>query len=221
LYLKQRQGESFDIARAADKGRPVADQLQIQEFISLMTVGVDAAIRDLQRQKAQYEQDLLAADFRHIRYVAVLLDREPDLMCNAVVQPHYTFDGQLIQEIGDVSQELEYMSFSLAATATGGVAVFAWRSDSDGASSRLVDSLLKLSAQQIPHALVRYATSEFENTFLRPEWWESLPKAAQASLIERLAHNVGPENRVDPKYLIDDGFRTVSWAVTQIVQKRA
>lgn len=220
LYLKERQLESLEIIRAVDKGRPMPDQLRIQEDVFLMRVGVEAAIGDLRLHKAKYDQDLLTSDFSQTRFVAVHLDRVPDLMCSGSVQPHYTFDGQPIQDLGDLRKKLEVMSFSLAATATGGVAVFAWRADSDPSGSRLVDSLLALPATDIPHALVRYATSQFENTYLRPEWWEALPKAASASLIDRLAHNADTESPVNPKNLMDDGYRTVDWAVTQIVQKR-
>jgi hypothetical protein len=221
VYLKERQIESLDIAMEADRGRPLPDQMRIQAQVLLMRTGVLAAIRDLATQKRMYEQDLLSSDFGQIRYVAIHLDRAPDLMCSAVAQPHFTFDGRSIQDLGDVTRQLEYMGFSLAATDTGGVAVFAWRADSDAASSRLVDSLLALPTAEMPHALVRYATSEFENTYMRPQWWEALPAPAKTALINRLAHNVGPHRQVEPTYLLDDGCRTVEWVVTRIVDKRS
>lgn len=220
LYLKERQLESTEIARGGDKGRDFPVQLQIQEFIQLMRLGIETSIRDLCRHKTAFDDDLVAGDFSKIRYVAIHLDRVPDLMCSGTVQPTYTFDGRKIQDLAKLNMQLEALSFSLAATDSGGVAVFAWRSDSDTASSQLVDSLLRTPEAEIPDALVRYATSEFENTYYRPEWWEGLSDANRDALLARLQHGVDPETERNPKYLIDDGRRSVDWRVSRISQQR-
>jgi hypothetical protein len=221
LYVKERQLESLKIARQGDKGRTREEQFRLQEYVLLMRVGIETSLRDLRQHKSRFDDDLNTGNFAEVRYVAIDLDMPPDLMCSGFVQPHYTFDGKQIQDLSDIDRELEVMSFSLASTATGGVAIFAWRSDSDVASSMLVDSLLRFHAADIPDALVRYATSEFENTYFRPEWWEGLEQPDRDALLDRLHHGVGPENAPDPSYLKDDGRRLVKWTITNVTQKRS
>ncbi|BAH40766.1 MAG TPA: hypothetical protein DGD08_18205 [Gemmatimonas aurantiaca] len=220
LYAKERQLESLEIARQGDKGRSLEEQFGLQEYVLLMRLGMETSLRDLRRHKSRFDADLLARDFAEARYVAVELDVPPDLMCSGFVQPHYTFDGERIQDLSDLKTELQVMSFSLASTAKGGVAVFAWRSDSDAASSELVDSLLRLEVVDIPHALVRYATSEFENTYYRPDWWDGLQQTDKDALVDRLHHGVGPDIALNPSYLKDDGRRLVRWNVINVSQKR-
>lgn len=220
LYAKERYLESLEIARHGDKGKSIEDQYRIQDHIFLTRIGIEVSLRDLRYHKANFDADLISANFKEVRYLAIHIDKAPDVMCSGIVQPHYTFDGKLIQDLDDIGRELQALSFSLASTATGGVAVFAWRSDSDAASSTLVDSLLQLPVGEIPDALVRYATSEFENTYFCPNWWEGLQQADRNALLDRLHHWVGPDNQPDPRYLADDGRRLVAWTVVNVAQKR-
>ena len=221
LYLKKRQIEVFGVTREMDKGRSQAAQVQLQEFVTLAEIGAAAAIKDLEHHKASFDADLLTHDFSRVRYVAIEFDRVPDLMCSSVVQPHYTFDGRLLQDLGNLDETLDFMSFSLIATDSGGASVVAWRDDSDRASAAFVDSLLTIAPDELPSAIVRYATSEFENTYFAPEWWDHLTGRERDAIISRLTHNVGPTNQVSSDYLADDGLRPVNWRVTNIRDNRS
>jgi hypothetical protein len=221
LYLKNRQLETAHLGREADKGRPLYTQFSIQEFLRLHRTGVESAIFDLEHHKALFDADLLARDFNRIRYVAIHLDRVPDLMCSGETQPAYTFDGIKIQDLADVESVLQQMSFTLLANGSEGAAVFSWHAESDPTSSVLVNSLLALPESDIPAALVRFALTEFENVFLRPEWWESLPRTTQHTLENHINQNVGPFAEVDPRCLCENGVRPVNWTVTRIEQRRS
>jgi hypothetical protein len=221
LYLKMRQLESLELSREADKGRPLDEQLHIQEFIRLHGVGIRSAISDLTHHKTLFDADLIARDFNHVRYVAIHLDRIPDMVCSGLTQPDHTFDGTLIQDIADTENILHMIAFSLLVTEAGGAAIFAWRDSSDAACSLLVDSLLSLRESDLPPALVRFALSKLENVFLRPSWWETLADGARRAMEDRINHNVHPILEVDSAFLCDDGVRVVNWGVTRIEQKRS
>ena len=221
LYLKERRLESLEVARRADKGRPLAGQLATQGYVHYTGLGVESAIRDLRHHKSLYDKDLIAHDYGAVRFVAVHLAEAPDVMCSGMVQPSVSFSGQRIQNLANLDEVLQGVAFSLVATDSGGSAIFSWRADSDSACGVLVDSLLALPSADIPSALVRFAISEFENTFFRPEWWESLPSDTAQSLTERFMHGVDPHYEARSGYLEDDGVRAVSWNVRSIEQKRA
>jgi hypothetical protein len=221
LYLKRWFLDSLNIARSTDQGRPEHEQLQIQEYVHLTGIGVRAAIRDLLAHKLEFDTELLANSFARIRHVTVHLDRVPDVLCSGIIQPHLTFDGRQIQNLADVNHRLQFMAVSAIATEDRGAVVFSWRPDSDLAANALIDSLLALKADAIPHAILRYVISEFENTYFRPEWWETRSSVERDAIVARSHHSVGPLNVVEADYLGDDGLRMVDWKIAGITEKRS
>ncbi len=221
LYLKKRLIESNEMLRDADKGKSLMYQLDLQDFINAYNAGAMSALADLEHHKAIFDNRLLDKDYTGVRYVAIQFDRPPDIMSSGALQPAYTFQGKQIQNLSDINSTLEQVGFSLLATESGGAAVFSWLDNSNTASSVLVDSLLSLPENEIPSALVRYALSELENCFLRPEWWESLDSQTTRVLVGRLNHNVDPFQPHESTHLLDDGIRPVQWRVTGVDQKRS
>lgn len=219
LYLKHRQRETSEVLRDMDKGRPPIDQILLQGIAGAQAASASAAISDLAHHKANYDRLLLARQFSSVRYVCIHFDRAPDIMCSGFLQALYTFGGATIQDLLDEGI-LEQFGFSLLATETGGAAVFSWLDDSDATSGALVDSLLSLPAHEIPDGLVRFALSELENCFIRPEWWEALDAATQRALVGRINHNVNILMPLRTDCLIDDGVRAASWKVAHVDQKR-
>lgn len=220
LYEKERQLESMAIVRQSDKGRSIDDQYRVQEFAFLMETGIEAGLKDLRRHKAMFDADLLAADFSNMRFAALELAETPEIMCSSAVQPEFTFDGARIQDLGDLATPLQFISLTLAATPSGGVAVFSWRSDSDEASSKLVDSLFRLTNADLANAIARFVLSNIENAFFQPSWWENLPTDARKAASARIRQNVGPEDQVAPHYLADDGVQYVDWKIVGNTQRR-
>jgi hypothetical protein len=220
LYLKERLIESFEIMRSSDKGKPLPYQKATQEYARISTLAAASSLRDLRAEKEIYDADLLASEFGAIRFVSIELEGQPDMVCSGVVQPTVSFDGQRIQDLVDLGKRLKDIAFSILATPMGGRAVFSWRSNADAACSPLVDSLLSMPWSLIPHALVRFALSEFENVFFRPSWWESLPSQVATALEARFMHGVDPRYGTGVGYTHDDGVRAVDWEIRDVKEKR-
>ncbi len=213
LYLKQRHLESLALVRETDKGTPLSHQLETQQIVRLMEAGVVKALSDIGRHKRSFDNDFMANDYSNIRHVVFDLDRSPDIVCSGVFQPTVSFSGRLIQDTGDLFTDLDFASFSLLANAGSGAAVFAWRADSDRASSILVDSLLALPSADIPNALVRFVFTTLENAFWRPEWWEGLSDELRQSAIARINYGISLGSRLTRRDLTNDGRRFVDWVV--------
>ena len=218
LYLKLRARESAKIARGAALAR---GNRALASQIEGVQCGIDHAIKELQHYKANLDAQLVAGDIKDIRYCAVLIDRPPDIMCSGIVQPRATFAGEELQDLSDLDHVLGIVSFSLVACGTRGAAVFSWPSECDAVAGDLVDSLLSLPREEIPAALIRYAFSEFENIFIRPDWWDGLASSTRKLLEDRMQHNVGWMNQTSSGYLLDDGVRPAEWVVTDLQQRRA
>lgn len=216
LYLKERLMEIAELVRKGDKGRDLKRQIEIQTFVNDTQLGVGVALRDLRSQKARFDALLLRRDFGQMRSVAIHLDVAPDLMCSGFVQPQYTFDGAHLQDLMDFDVELDAVSFTLAANETGGIAIFSWAPESDRVCRAFVDSLIQMPRDDIPDALVRFSTSEFENTYMRPDWWEELSDRKKKALLRRFHHGVGFESVISSAYLASDGLDYVKWRVTNV-----
>jgi hypothetical protein len=220
LYLKERLIEGYEMMRSSDKGKPLPRQIATQEYIRISTEAAASSLRDLRAEKAIYDADLMSNNFDAIRFVSIELAGQPDVVCAGVVQPTVSFAGERIQNLKDVGKQLKDVAFSILATPLGGRAVFSWRIDADSVCSPLVDSLLSMPRSVIPHALVRFALSEFENVFFRPSWWESLAPPVVAALEGRFMHGVDPRHGIGIGYVEDDGVRAVDWVILDIKEKR-
>jgi hypothetical protein len=84
-------------------------------------------------------------------------------MVSAMLNPEYDFEGRTLQVLS--SQEVEWLSFSLIATDSGGAAVFSWVDGTRQVGRMLADSLDRIADDELPDALLRFAFEMAENTF--------------------------------------------------------
>jgi len=214
LFLKRADMESTPAKRELDRGLAVEDQRVLQWIVSAHAQGVGKAIDELEALKAVHDEMLLNEDYSSLRSYVVFFDQSPDFLCSGIHQPDIDFRGDRIQRLGNLAKSAEGAHFSMISTDTGSAAVFSWLrrySLCDGFVSTLDD----LPDSAVPHAVVRYAFEYFENTYMSPDWWDSLDDSTHAVLMERQMRELPPEfefPRPD-NCLEDDGVRSVTWTV--------
>jgi hypothetical protein len=218
VYLKRCGLEAMKIAREADRGCDMLTQLETQDFVGGYAHGLQSGLNSMDAHRRLYDSDLLAHDFTQIRSVTVNFARVPDLVCSGFVNPEYDFNGRLVQNCM-TTERLDGLGFSMLAHSAGGVAVFAWREDSDQSCVPLLESFLSLPRARIGDALLRFAFENLENIFLSPTWWESLDSKAHAALEDRMMANL-PWHPARPRGLVDDGEQYVNWPVHGIRETR-
>lgn len=234
LFGKRAQLELIPISRENDKGQPLASQLEWQDLMNYWTIGVKHGIQVLDHHKSQYDNALQNKDYSEVRYYIIRLAEIPDLMCSGGIQPDNDFTGRQIQSLVNhrlqhnlassigmdmdaitqdtfsTSETPEVLAFSVIGTDNGGAVIFTWMGESP-ICRQLVGSLDSLSDQEVPHAIVRFAFHYFENIFTSPSWWDNLDDKTQIKLLAR--QREGGLLDTNPKSLIDDGVRAVSWEV--------
>jgi hypothetical protein len=213
VFVKSADMELGTIRRSLDKGREVEEQVLIQEFANLYEAGLSKGLEEIEGLKAHCDDMLLRREYSEVRYYIIRLKDTPEIMCSAVHQPEYDFRGNTLQELGHLDRPAKWMHFSLVATDDGGGVVFSWV-DSD-VCTKLIKSLHALPNDDVTHAIVRYASEFFENTYFSPAWWDDLPPATRRSLIRRQLTELPPlfEHPRSSKCLQDDGIRAVEWEV--------
>jgi hypothetical protein len=190
-----------------DSGQPLEIQIPIQRFANAFLAGAKAGLDDLQKIKSTYDRILEHANFEQVRYYTLLFDTYPDILCSGGFWPEYDFKGSKVQN--PITPDPDGIQFSLITTDKGGAAVFTWVKNR-GISEKFIESLDSIPNSDLPHAIIRFVFEYFENTYLRPSWWENLSMDIRKKLHNRMAQNVMIHNA---DCLIDDGLRTVNWRV--------
>ncbi len=186
LYVKRAALPTNELMRDADRGRPIHVQRNIQEFVAARNLGIQAALRELEQEKAVCDKMLLAKDFGNFCGCAIYFDSTPTLACAGLTQPMYDFTGSVLQKMSDVAKPLSELSFTLLPTETGGLGMFGWLKDSDAVCRRFVISFLSLPDERKTDAIVQFIFDSFENHVAQPDWWEAIPDGLKNELYLRL-----------------------------------
>ena len=216
LYAKRHQAEMLPYQSTLDKGVPLPLQVDYQKDFRIYSKGVTAGLSDTELRKAEFDRALISRDFSPTKYYVIQFDTTPDFLCSGGVAIQSDFQGNVLQgveEFWDTSRSLEYTTYSLLTTPTGGAAVFCWIGHSINAF-KFVKSLHSLSDSAIPHALTRFTFEFFENISIRPEWWEGLDEPSRSAIQARTAASFSLTAERVSDCLLDDGLRLVDWGVT-------
>ena len=184
------------------------------EYLVLMRIGAQKSQAELEQAKKEFHEVVMGPNLHRVSSYVVELSNTPEVMCSATSQTTHDFRGNRLANLADFDRTMNWTTFSLLATNTGGVIVFSWLSDPQALNERMIRTLDDLSDTQLPHAIIRYAFEFFENTFFSPSWWDKLHPRTQAELKERIMQGLpGDEIHADA-CLADDGVRTVDWQIT-------
>ena len=201
-------------SRTIDPRLAVPEQIALQRLSDDFMTGLTAGLTEIRERKQQYDKILTCGDYSAVKYCTIWFEQPPDLMCSGCTSPEWDFAGNYIQDLADLDTRAQSIALSLVASEQRGCAFFSWLSQDERACTKLMRSLLDLSREQIPGALVRFVLSSFENQFWRPAWWEALDEQTQNALMRRFAVTVDPCTPEPPNSLCDDGLRVVDWRIT-------
>lgn len=196
--------------RDTDKGKPEEAQHAIQKMVDDYAHGVAVGLEEVIHYKVKYDEALTRDEFSESRFYVIRFAEVPEFMCSGATQPEFDFAGERLQDWESPREEgfLDYLTFTLTAADTGGIAIFNWLDGADAVAA-FIRSLDALSDAELPHALVRFVFEYFENTYMSPDWWEQLDEDSRESLL--LRH--WASRRHDEDCLVDDRVRAVSWTV--------
>jgi hypothetical protein len=214
-YFKKKSVlESIPTMKGYDRGKPTAQQTQMQAVFEAHAYGYRLSLRDLEEHKQQLDSMLLAGDYANMRAYVVTFDTVPDILCAGAIYPEHDFSGERLQSLADHATRMELVTFSLIATDSGGAFVFAWHASADSICRPLAASLEVLTDDELPHAIVRFVFEFCENQYLKPDWWDAIDQKLKEGLIGRLQLSASAWEPRKADSLRDDGLRAVSWKLT-------
>jgi hypothetical protein len=211
-YTKQSSARMSPLRRLADRGKRIDRQVEIQMLNQLFEYGLAAALNDTQAQMDEYAARLKSGDYSDVRAYVIETVGPPPVMCSAGWLPSSDFEGTELQDIAQ-SKRLAAMSVTAMWGGEKGVVVFQWLAQDDDVCHAFVDSVARLSDDQIGPALVRLMFEHFENVHIAPAWWEALAYPVRTSLINRMARSANPFVPQLDKPLVDDGLALPKWPI--------
>lgn len=214
LFQKRLHNSSVNRMRTLDQGRPRDVQEHIQYIADFHEMGTLMGLAEIQHHKEQYDEILVRAAFDEYRRLVIHFSCIPDVLSTGSFAPEYDFSGNELQRMIDPG--LEQIAVSIIPAGSVGFVTLGWQKESDHICIPFVQSLLSIPTDRLADAVVRLVFEHIENTYLRPGWWESLPKSVQQALVRRINSGTHPLSLRRANCLTDDKLHCVKWAVTNI-----
>ncbi len=186
IYTKDASAALSDVRKNADKGRPEPDQFAIQALSSSFDIGLAAGQRDNSRHLREMHECLLRGSFSSVRAYVVETAGPPPVMCSGGIFPEETFDGTKLHDLSDPSEHADLLTITSFYDGSRGYVALVWFPGSDTRCVPFVESLSAIPTNELTGALVRLIFEYLENTFIAPDWWESLTEGQRHALNNRM-----------------------------------
>lgn len=223
-YTKRAAVEAMPAFREHAKARSGDERVRLEAFIDCYEQGLHIGLNSIEAQKERFECAMAGDEFVDLRYAVVYFDRVPDVMTASSWFPTSDFDGNQLAnyaKLGVSGVVPDMVSFTVFGAGGKGAAVISWLSDSDAACNQFVASFLGQGPDRLSDLLIQLAFRTSENTYIRPDWWDSLSSHQRDRLILRSLTAVHPKVPYRPDDLVDDeqelanwGASCVTWRVT-------
>ena len=191
-------------------GKQGAELEELIKFVTQFQISADRNLRQAEREKTTFDQWLKNNDFQSLDHYIIQLDRLPDLLCSAYVQPWVDFEGNVLQQLPILDAAWQSSSFAIVATDSGGAVVLSWPANSL-AAVQFAASLNRIGNDRITDAIIRFAFEYSDNVCFAPVWWDRLTVKSRDALTLRFAS--GCINDRTRSCLLDDGIQTADWKV--------
>ena len=214
LFMKRANLASVDLHREADRGRDLAVQAQLQEFVNLFHMALQNSLDRLERQKVSHDRILLKGSYENVNRVIIYTENTPDVLCSGGFSPHYDFNGTLLQDHKNLQALLDLLTCTIIPTEAGGAVIFTWLDETQGSNSRLLRSLFALPEEAIGNAIVSMLFEHLENIFWSPVWWGGINDSSKNYLVKKSTSGVSVDR--DATCLDVSGVKLVDWKIKSI-----
>ncbi len=185
LYVKLFQLNICSAQKKLDCGVPVYHQEFIQNSSRIIEMGAMETIKDLEHYKHLYDNALFNNDYSEVNYYVITFKELFPIMCSSAFIPEFSFLGKTLNsgdDFNNYKKVLDQCNFSILPRDNGSAFIFSWLGN-QATSKKLVESLLNLPNNKLADYLIQFAFEFFENIVIAPEWYNSLNKGQQNSIL--------------------------------------
>lgn len=193
-YAKNSVSEIDSLRHQADKGKNIDNQMAIQMQNFMFDISTRTALLDLEHHKNFFDYTLENNDYSNTKAVVFTFDSPPPVMVSGGVNPDYDFNGNLLQDLMELELRLDSIYVTSFYDGTSGKIVLSWLEHCHETCKKLVESLFQKDPDDIVTFLVQYIAKNFENTFVSPDWWESIDGADKTNFQALFADTISTES---------------------------
>ena len=127
--------------------------------------------QELEAFKARLDTIYLQEDWSRLMTTVVQFERTPTVICGAPYSPDFDYEGNMLQNFGDVERPLETLIVTILPSGTGGFALFSYMDTAQSVCKRMVDSIL--GRENLTTAIIWFVIGQFENIAIAPDWYDA------------------------------------------------
>lgn len=190
-------------------------------LIHSLKEGNEHGFKNLLRHKKIFDNSLVNKNYEHIRYVVFMSDSEPNIFFSSLLYPDFDFMGQQLQDLANLGETLELITFCSVPMDTGWGFLFAWHKSSSNICMHYMRSLSTAvhNKNNISDFLFRLVFSTSENHAILPTWWDNLSTENKEHILERLNSLADVTEPVIHSYL-EKGLDGISgWSFQKVISK--
>ena len=217
IYAKEGSLLSSEIIRTGDKGKDLLRQIYIQNFAAYNKLGLEKALRELSDFKTQLDGQLLGKVKNNLCHLIIEASSPMPIAVSSIISPVYDFEGNLIQDLGNLKITAESLVFNSFSSDGRGYVVFSWLKDSKKVLG-FINTFLKIKKTEVFSQLVRLFFGFAENTFISPYWWDGLTLLQKSKIESLIMSGVDPTESESNNLLVDDGIQYTDWDIDLITK---
>ena len=215
IYTKENALITARFMKNMDRGKPLMYQVQFQEHIQLYELGVRTAIAELSVIKRNLDYKLLHRNHDPYNFLVIESSSPIPVAVSSIVNPVFDFKGNFLQDLSNLRMAPEYLAFNAFSSNHKGFVVFSWLRESK-IIDNFINSLLEISKRNIFGALIKFFFSSAENSFISPDWWNSLDAIQQNKIEELFIVGADLFKDVPNNILVDDSVKFTGWIAEKI-----
>jgi hypothetical protein len=190
-FMKRAQLSIAPLYARLDEGKPVDEQEYVQTIAHAFATNSVKGEQATRSRKAAYDQRIRTNDVSDFHYSWVRFDGLLPIACCGAFLPDNDLAGNRLQRIGHGYDDYDQVTISITSYNGRSVLVLGWTSATDGPAAKFAKSFMALHDADKASCAVRLPLEYLENSFLEPDWWESLDAIEKEDIVRRSLGNYG------------------------------
>ena len=201
--------------RDMDKGSPLIHQLKFQDFMKKYKSGIKESIDGLSIIQDNLTHYILKRNYNPYSFLIIESSLPIPVVVSSLIEPTHDFKGTLIQSASKLRRNPEHLVLNAFSSHQKGFVLFGWLQTAE-AMNTFINSLLDLNEECIFSALITLFLSSSQNSYVSPNWWNSLNDVQKDKITSLLPMGANPLLRIPSDVLVDDGIQFLGWNAEKI-----
>lgn len=216
IYAKEEAIEAAKfIRRNADRGKPLFLQIIIQEEIYAYKLGSEMALSELYTIKSNLYAELSDNSDKLFSFLVIESASPLPIVVSSITNPTHDLKDEHLQDLANLEKAAEQLVFNAFTSNDKGFVVFSWLKTAE-VIDRFMNSLPEIDKKDIFSYLVKLFFSSAENTFISPDWWNTLNTEHQQKIEALFKISTNYTEERPRNVLTDNSIKFASWEIENL-----